>query len=270
VTAAPQTLGDCPRCGLPLPPSARFCPGCGSALDPEAQPPPPEDVAGPMTVQRIESRWLGVPAPLLLLCVGFAALGGAIGLFAAGHWPWGLVLLGLAVLLLGGYSELSLARSELGRRFALLVAGGRERAASAREVWRARLEGMLHQRRALRGLDLIEDERRPLLQELGRAVYAGDAAAEARARAQLGELDERRARVERELEARQAEREERIRRARLPVDETVMVTPSKPSAPYPPPGEGDPPQPAVIPEPYPPPDEGNPPAPEPDPGCEHE
>ena len=39
-----------------------------------------------------------------------------------------------------------------------------------------------------------------------------------------------------------------------------------PSAPYPPPDEGNPPQPAVVPEPYPPPDEGTPPEPAPDPG----
>jgi hypothetical protein len=46
----------------------------------------------------------------------------------------------------------------------------------------------------------------------------------------------------------------------------MMVTPNEPSQPYPPPGEGNPPQPAVVPEPYPPPDEGTPPAPAPDPG----
>ncbi len=266
MTAAPQTLGDCPRCGLALPPAARFCPGCGGAVDPDARPPRPEDAPTPMTVQRVEPRWLGVPAPLLLLCIGTAALGGAIGLFAAGHWPWGLVLLGLALLLLGSYSELSFTQSELGRRSSVLVAGGRERVASAREIWRARLEGTLHRRRVESELRLIEDDRRQLLQELGRAVYAGDAAAEARARTRLRELDERRVRIERELEERQAEREERIRRARLPVDETMVVAPNEPNAPYPPPGEGDPPQPAVVPEPYPPPDEGNPPAPEPDPG----
>lgn len=31
--------------------------------------------------------------------------------------------------------------------------------------------------------------------------------------------------------------------------------------PYPPPGELDPPEPAIVPEPYPPPDEGDPPEP---------
>lgn len=56
---------------------------------------------------------------------------------------------------------------------------------------------------------------------------------------------------------------ERIRRARLAVQETIMVTPNEPHPPYPPPDEGNPPEPAQVPEPYPPPDEGTPPAPEP-------
>jgi hypothetical protein len=45
-----------------------------------------------------------------------------------------------------------------------------------------------------------------------------------------------------------------------------MVTPNEPSPAYPPPDEGNPPEPAQVPEPYPPPDEGTPPVPAPDPG----
>jgi len=40
-----------------------------------------------------------------------------------------------------------------------------------------------------------------------------------------------------------------------------MVAPNEPSAPYPPPGEAEPPTPAIVPEPSPPPDEGTPPTP---------
>jgi len=53
----------------------------------------------------------------------------------------------------------------------------------------------------------------------------------------------------------------------------VMVLPTEPS---PPPGEADPPQPAIVPEPYPPPDEATPPQPArvpepgPDPGPSRE
>ena len=102
------------------------------------------------------------------------------------------------------------------------------------------------------------------------------------------ELEQEGKRIEDELAERLAGADERIRRARLPVQETVMVTPSEagsaggeaaaarpedpgpdapgPSPPYPPPDEGNPPEPAQVPEPYPPPDEGTPPTPAPDPG----
>jgi len=72
--------------------------------------------------------------------------------------------------------------------------------------------------------------------------------------------------MEDELAERLAGADERIRRARLPVQETVMITPNEPQQPYPPPDEGNPPEPAQVPEPYPPPDEGTPPLPAPDPG----
>jgi hypothetical protein len=60
-------------------------------------------------------------------------------------------------------------------------------------------------------------------------------------------------------------------RARMQGQPTEMVeVPDAPS--YPPPGEADPPEPAIVPEPYPPPDEGSPPeparVPEPEPPTE--
>ena len=261
MSAAPQTFRECPRCGLEPPTAARFCPGCGAALDPELAP-VHEHAPGPVNVQRAHAHWLGIPAPLVLLCVGFAALGGAIGLFASGHWPFGLVLLGVAALVLAAYGELSFRESAVGRRSSLLVSDGRERATTWSEVWRARFEELLHRHRARTQLDEIELVRRPALQELGRAVYEGDEAAALAATARLQDLDERKARVERELEEKLAERDERIRQARFPVQDTVMVAPNEPSAPYPPPDEGTPPTPAPVPEPYPPPDEGTPPTPE--------
>jgi hypothetical protein len=82
-------------------------------------------------------------------------------------------------------------------------------------------------------------------------------------RAQVGPLRRRAAEVLRALE-----RGERAPHERIPlhVQEAVMVTPNEPSPPYPPPDEGNPPEPARVPEPYPPPDEGTPPTPAPDPG----
>ena len=108
--------------------------------------------------------------------------------------------------------------------------------------------------------------RGPALQALGEAVWQGDKTGERRARERLVGLAREGKRIEAELAERLAGADERIRRARLPVQETIMVTPNEPSPPYPPPDEGNPPEPVQVPEPYPPPDEGMPPAPAPDPG----
>jgi hypothetical protein len=168
-----------------------------------------------------------------MLCVGFAALGASIGLFASGAWPWGLVVLGIAILLLGAYVELERHgfQSPLARRSGLFLADTRSRAASTSEVVRARVGAAVDRRRARTQLEAIESERRPALVDLGEAVWAGDASAEARARATLAALDDRRVGVEHEIESRLGEAGERIRLARLPVDETVLVAPVEPSAP---------------------------------------
>src|SRR5262249_3693479 len=109
-------------------------------------------------------------------------------------------------------------------------------------------------------------ERGPALQALGEAVWQGDKLAERQARQRLVELEEERKRIEEGLGGRPAGARERVCRARLPGQETLMVTPDAAHPPYPPPDEGNPPQPAEVPEAYPPPDEGTPPVPAPDPG----
>jgi hypothetical protein len=234
---------------------------------PAAESPPLEAVPGPVAHQRIETRWLGVPARFLLLCLGCAAFGAAIGLFATGNWGWGIVLLLLATVFLGAMAE---AVRQVGRLWGehpqRLAAEGRAHAATAAEVWRTRLESSVTGWRGRSRLDQLELDRTPALLSLGEAVWRGDAEAERQARQRLEELERERRRLEEELAAQRAGAEEKIRLARLPVQETMMVAPNEPAEPYPPPGEGDPPQPAEVPEPYPPPDEGTPPAPAPDPG----
>ena len=256
----------CASCGTPLPRSVSRCSACGAPAVEE--PPPVEPVPGPVSYAQAAPRWLGAPAALVLLCVGFAALGAAVGLFAAGHWPLGLVLLGVAVVVLAGVAEVSRHRPLPG----VAVRGGalaRDRQAevdAAARVWRARLELQLARGRTAWRVRELARQRRPALEALGDAVWRGDAAAEERARAQLAELEEQRLRHERSLAEHRDEAGRRIREARFPVQETMMVAPNEPSPPYPPPGEADPPQPATVPEPYPPPDEGTPPTPAPDPG----
>jgi hypothetical protein len=63
------------------------------------------------------------------------------------------------------------------------------------------------------------------LQDLGVAAHAKDATAEAGARARLEELDARETALQAELAETLGTADERIRRARLPVQETAIVPP---------------------------------------------
>jgi membrane protein implicated in regulation of membrane protease activity len=216
---------------------------------------------------QVERRWLGLPARFVLLCLGFAGLGASVGLFATGSWAWAVVALLVAAILLAALREAT-RRSPGGwsERSSRLAADGRAQAETAAEVWRTRLDATVIRWRTRNRLDQIDLERRPAIQALGEAVWRGDADTEQEMRRRLVDLENERQRIEDELAERLSGAEEKIRRARLPVQETLMVTPNEPSAPYPPPDEGNPPEPAQLPEPYPPPDEGTPPTPAPDPG----
>lgn len=264
MSASPIPDSACRNCGEALAPGARFCSSCGAATE---DVPLVETVPGPVVHESVEKRWLGLPARFVLLCLGFAAFGAAIGLFATGSWAWGIVMLLLAIVLLAALGEASRRNAGIwARHSSRLAADGRSHAATTAEVWRARLDAALNRWRTQSRLDAISVERGPALQALGEAVWQGDKLREQQARNRLVELEQESKRIEDELAERLAGADERIRQARLPVQETLMVTPNEPSAPYPPPDEGNPPQPAEVPEAYPPPDEGTPPVPAPDPG----
>lgn len=264
MSAAPIRDSACPSCGEELPERARFCPSCGA---PAGELPSLETVPGPVVHGSVERRWLGLPLRFVLLCLGFAGLGAAIGLFATGNWAWGVVALLVAAILLAALADATRRSADIwSERSSRLAADGRAHAASTAEVWRTRFDAAVHRWRTRSRLDEIEAERRPALQALGEAVWLGNPSAEGVARERLAALEEERRRIEQEHAEHLAGVEERIRNARLPVQETLMVTPNEPNAPYPPPDEGEPPQPAQVPEPYPPPDEGTPPTPAPDPG----
>jgi hypothetical protein len=134
----------------------------------------------------------------------------------------------------------------------------KERARSSWETLRARSEAAAELRRIESALALVGSDREPAFRDLGAAVHRGDATAEVAARARLVELDRRETELREDIVRTHAETGERIRRARLPVEETMMVLPSEPA---PPPDEATPPTPPQMPEPYPPPDEGTPPTP---------
>ena len=264
MSASPIENSACRSCGEQLAPGVRFCSSCGAPAD---ESPPLETVPGPVVHESVERRWLGMPARFALLCLGFAALGAAIGLFATGNWAWGVVLLLVAGIVLAALGEATRRSADLWvQHSSRLAADGRAHAATAAEVWRTRLDATLTRWRTRSRLDTLEFERKPALQALGEAVWREDQDAEREARQRLVELEEEAKRAESELADRLAGADERIRKARLPVQDTLMVTPNEPSPPYPPPDEGNPPQPAQVPEPYPPPNEGTPPVPAPDPG----
>ena len=262
MSASEAHAETCAACGADLPRNAHFCPACGRTVeDPvsstlRAEVPPDETGPAPVHVQRAEPRWFGVTPPHLLLGVATAVCVVAIVLFATGEWPYGLILLGIGALLAAAFLEA--VRRRPSSALVRTSTDARERARSLLETYRARSAASLEARRAQNRLLVLDSERRAALTELGAAAYARDSSAEAAVRARLDELDRRETELRASLDSALQEGEERIRKARLPVQETMMVVPPEPS---PPPDETNPPQPAVVPEPYPPPDEGDPPQP---------
>lgn len=224
MNASPIEDSPCRRCGEALAAAARFCSNCGA---PAGEPPPLETVPGPVVHERVERQWLGVPARFALLCLGFAALGAAIGLVATGSWVWGIVLLLVAGVVLAALAEATRRTGDIWMQHSSrLAADGRAHAATAAEVWRTRLDARVIRWRTRLRLDSIGVERTPALQALGDAVWRGDQGAEREARQQLVELEAEAKRVEDELAARLAGADERIRRARLPVQDTLLVPPT--------------------------------------------
>ncbi|HEV8097772.1 MAG TPA: hypothetical protein VGP56_01415, partial [Gaiellaceae bacterium] len=158
-----------------------------------------ETVAGPVVHDHVERRWLGLPARFVLLCLGFAGFGAAIGLFATGNWAWGVVALLAAAILLAALADATRRSADVwSERSARLAADGRAQAATAAEVWRARFDSAVNRWRTRSRLDQIEIERRPALQALGEAVWGEDSEAETSARERLTELEAERQRIEEE------------------------------------------------------------------------
>jgi hypothetical protein len=240
-------MASCTNCGRRLSKQSRFCPECGQRVEGPVtkvlELPPEETGPVPVTVTHAERRYYGVMPTALALGLAVGALAAAIVLFATGHWPVALVVLGVGVLLLLVSVETGVFRDRAGVAADSFATRGR---ATTR---------LLALRRELRRLEVARGR---LLYELGVAVYRDDEQATGVARERLAELDEAWRQREGEMQTVIAQAQDRIRRRRLEVQPTEMVElPDQPTAP----GEQDPVGPAVIPEPYPPPDEGSPPEP---------
>lgn len=221
--------------------------------------PPDETGHVPVHYDRAEPRYYGITPTTLVLVVAAGVVGLAVVLLVVGHWPFGLIALGVGILLVVVFVEAARRRPDaVARSTAAGLDAFRSRAAVA--------SGSLATRgRAARELFVLRRElqrmsamRKELLFELGDAVYRGDQQATATARGQLEELDALSAGREKEMQAVVAGAQEQLRQRRLEVQPTEMVElPDQPGDP----AEVDPGGPAVIPEQYPPPDEGNPPEP---------
>lgn len=224
--------------------------------------PPDETGPVPMHVTRVERRLYGVtPAILVLILAGGAFVLGIV-LLATAHWPLALILLGGAVLLFLLFLEAArrTPRGSASRTTAEALDSFRARASVAAEslATRGRAARQVYGlRRELRQMAAL---RARLLFELGEAVYRDDDESAGAARGRLEELDRLAMQREAEMEQVVDAAQRRLAKRRLEVQPTeIAEQPQEPETPAP--GEGNPPEPARIPEPYPPPDEGTPPQP---------
>jgi hypothetical protein len=214
----------------------------------------------PVHYTRAEPRYYGITPATPVLVLAATALTLAVVLLTIGHWPFGLIALGVSILLVVVFVEAARRKPDgaVARSTAEALDAFRSRAGVAAESLATRgraARQVLALRRELQRMAVV---RAQLLFELGNAVYRGDEQATETAREQLGELDELSGRREAEMQAVVARAQERLQQRRLEVQPTEMVElPEQPGGP----GESDPVGPVVIPEPYPPPDEGNPPEP---------
>jgi hypothetical protein len=264
-------MSACPTCAEPLGDGVRFCPNCGTAVssgDTERASLPPHET-GPVPVQYsvAEPRFFGVTPATLLFGLAVAAVVLAAVFFATGHWPFGLVLVGVALLSLAGFLEVARRKPDapVARATGEALWTLRQRAGAALETVSARSAASARLRALRRELDELAASRQSRLLALGDATYRDEHAAAEAIRLELRRLDERAAALDAEAALVLADAEARVRQARIQVQPTEMVDVPEP---YPPPDEGTPPTPAPVPEPYPPPDEGSPPGPiiVPDPG----
>jgi outer membrane biosynthesis protein TonB len=229
-------MPDCPNCGAQVLAGSKFCPECGRAL---------AEAPG-RTVSPAWRRW--PPDPLLVIVVALVA--GAVVLFVAGEWAWGVVaLLGAGLVFL--------SQREAERRAArYALAGFGARIAATRDVFAAHSRGQLDLFRARRERAELEADRTRGFQQLGHAVYYKDKAGTESAKTAVAEVVAQIEAKEAEIDTLIKQVQERVERAQSGVRPTERLE--------------QPPEPARVPEPWPPPDEGTPPEPAPSPTPEPE
>jgi hypothetical protein len=269
---------SCENCGSTLPAKSRFCPECGARVG--ATPgetavqelPPHETSAAPVDVMLAERRFFGVTPPTGLFALAAAAFVLAVVLLVSGHWIWGLLLVVAAVFLVVTFvaqtKRVPAQASGVAKASVDALEAVKARAEATFETVAAHGSAKLELIRLRRELAELAAERGRWLRQLGEVVYDGDRKATKELKERVGEVDERIQAKEAEMTAVAEQAERRIERAQLEVQATHVVEPEEPpdatpdpdrvpAGPFPPPEEGEPPQPARVPEPFPPPDEGD-------------
>ena len=253
-------MASCANCGANVPKTRRYCPQCGhpSPAEPPKvlEVPPGETGRVPVHYARTEPRYYGITPTTLVLVLAAAVLSLAVVLLVSGRWPFGLIALGVSILLMVVFIEANRRRPDrVARSTAEALDTFRTRAGVAADSLATRSRAARQVLALRRELQRMAALRSQLLFELGDAVYRGDEHATETARGQLEELDALSAQRETEMQAVVTGAHEHLQQRRLEVQPTEMVQlPDEP-------GYEEPGGPAVIPEPYPPPDEGDPPAP---------
>jgi hypothetical protein len=269
-------VADCAVCGAKLPRNARFCAECGRRVDDAdatAVEPVPPDETGPVPVHIVqaEPRFFGITPATALFGAGLAALALGIVLVAIGYVLAGSLLIGAAVLLFAAFATAAQRRPDtaMARVSSEALGSLRARAGYAVETLAAHGSARVELFRLRRELAELLAQRAEFARTLGEAVYADDPEATESARARMAELEELISAKEEQMQQTAAGAMERIERAQLQVQPTMIETPEPPTpSPEPFPAPSEPPAPTPIPEPTPEPSEPGGPVVVPEPGPE--
>jgi hypothetical protein len=223
----------------------------------------------PVSVTTAAPRFFGVTPPAAVLALAAASLALAIVLLATGHLVVGGVLIGVTVVLALLFASLArrLPETAIARFSAGAANAIRARAGFALEAVTVHSAARVELFKLRRELMELVVERTDCARVLGEAVYADDPEASESARARMAELDGLIAAKEGEMEQTAAGAMERIQRAQLQVQPTMVETP-EPAPPTPEPYPSPTPGPVPVPEPMPEPSEPPGPVRVPEPGPE--